>query len=63
MYYLVGMFTGSSLTVSKPSLVPKCVKSFIRATDPTRQNKNNKEDGKSKLKNAEKSIFWVLGGG
>ena len=51
--YLVGMVTGSSLTVSKPSFDPKYVKSFIRATAPTRQKEKRIADGRSKLNSAE----------
>ena len=47
------MLTGSSLTVSKPSLEERKVKSFIRATAPTIERKNRKADGGSKLNNAE----------
>ena len=39
--------------VSKPSFDPKYLKSFIRATAPTREKKNRKADGGSKLNNAE----------
>ena len=49
IYYLVGMLTGSSLTVSKPSFDPKRVKSFIRTTAPTRQKRKRKADVVSKL--------------
>ena len=52
-FYLVGMLTGSSLTVSIPSFDPKKVNSFIRATAPTRQKKKRKAEGGSKLNNAE----------
>ena len=47
------MLTGSSLTVFKPSFDPKYVKSFIRATAPTRHKEKRKADGGSKLNNAE----------
>ena len=51
--YLAGMLTGSSLTVSKPSFDPKYVKSFIRATAPTRQKEKREAEAGSKLKIAE----------
>ena len=51
--YLVGILTGSSLIVSKPSLDVKYVKSFIRPTAPTRQKDNRIADGGSKLNSAE----------
>ena len=63
MKYLVGITRGSSLTVPRPSFDPKYVKSFIRATAPTRQKEKRKADGGSKLNNAEQSIFAVLEAG
>ena len=50
--YLVGIQTSSSLTIIRPSLDPKKVKSFIRATAPTRERKKRKAEGGSKLNNA-----------
>ena len=47
------MLTGSSLTVSTPSFDPKCVKSFIRVTAPTREREKRRNEGGSKLNNAE----------
>ena len=47
------MARGSSLTVSKPSFDPRNVKSFRRATAPTKEPKPRKADGGSKLNNEE----------
>ena len=51
--YLVGILTGSSLMVFKPSFDPKYVKSFRRATTPTRYSTKRKAEGGSKLNRAE----------
>ena len=47
------MFTGSSLTVAKPSLDPKKVNNFIRATAPARQEEKSNTESRSKLTNVD----------